>query len=131
MAYANTVSPDMVASMPIENFFDYLSIRLNGLKAAENPMAINFDIPDQNKKYYIQIKNGVLNYFSDKNKDNAELSITVNRKDLDSLIIGKITIDDLEKTGKLSIMGDKGSFQKFLSLFDKFNPWFNLVQPVN
>lgn len=130
MAYANTVSPDMVASMPIENFFDYLSIRLNGLKAAENPMGINFDIPDQNKKYYIQIKNGVLNYFADKNKDAADLSITINRKDLDSLIIGKITIEDLTKAGRLSIKGKEGGFQNFLSLFDKFNPWFNLVEPI-
>lgn len=131
MAVANTLSPDMVSSMPIENFFDYLSIKLNGLKAAENPMGINFDIPDQNKKYYIQIKNGVLNYFVNKNKDAADLSITINRKDLDSLIIGKTTIDDLIKSNTLSIKGEKGSFQKFLSLFDKFNPWFNLVGPIN
>jgi len=131
VAYANTVSPDLVSSMPIENFFDYLSIRLNGMKAAESPMGINFDLPDQNKKYYLQIKNGVLNYFGDKNSDTADLSITINRKDLDSLIVGKATTEDLEKSDKLSIKGEKGNFQKFLSLFDTFNPWFNLIQPVN
>lgn len=128
---ANTVSADMVSSMPIENFFDYLSIRLNGLKAAENPMGINFDLSDQNKKYFLQIKNGVLNYFADKNKDTADLSITIHRKDLDSLLLGRATLDELEKSGKLTIKGEKENFQKFLSLFDKFNPWFNLVEPVN
>ncbi|MBS4168132.1 alkyl sulfatase dimerization domain-containing protein [Parachlamydia sp. AcF125] len=131
MATANTLSPDMISSMPIENFFDYLSIKLNGLKAAENPMSINFELPDQDKKYFIQIKNGVLHYFSNKNQDAADLSITINRKDLDSLIIGKTTIDGLTKAGKLSIKGEKGNFQRFLSLFDKFNPWFNLVEPIN
>ncbi len=130
-AYANTASPDMVSSMPIENFFDFLAIKLNGLKAAENPMSINFNLPDQNKKYFVQIKNGVLNYSPDKNKDDATLTLTIDRKDLDSLIIGTATLDSLEKSGKLTVKGDKENFQKFLSLFDKFNPWFNLVQPIN
>lgn len=128
MSTASTASPDMIASMPIENFFDFLSIKLDGLKAAENPMEINFNFPDQNKKYLVQIKNGVLNYSKEKNKDNAELSITINRKDLDALIIGTTTLDELTNSGKISIKGD--TFKKFLSLFDKFNPWFNLVEPV-
>lgn len=130
MAAATTLSPDLINSMPIENFFDYLSIRLNGLKAAENPMNINFIIPDQNKKYALQIKNGVLNYFANKSIDHADLSMTINRKDLNSLIIGKIAMEELVKSDRLSIKGEKDSFQKFLSLFDKFNPWFNLVEPV-
>lgn len=131
IAAANTLSPDMVTAMPIENFFDYLSIKLNGLKAAENPMSINFDIPDQNKKYNLQIKNGVLNYFANKNNDSADLSIAINRKDLDSLIMRKVTMEDLTKSNKVSIKGEEGSFKKFLSLFDTFNPWFNLVEPIN
>lgn len=131
VATANTLSPDLISSMPIENFFDYLSIRLNGLKAAENPMRINFDIPDQNQKYTIQIKNGVLNYLANKSNDAADLSITINREDLNNLFIGKTTIADLTKDGKLSTKGEKRKFQKFLSLFDKFNLWFNLVEPVN
>lgn len=128
---AATLNSDMISSMPIENFFDYLAIKLNGLRAAENPMNINFDIPDLNKKYLLQIKNGVLNYFVNKHADNFDLSIKINRKDLDSLIIKKATIADLEETEKLTIKGEKENLQKFLSLFDKFNPWFNLVQPIN
>lgn len=131
MAYANSVSPDIVESIPIESFFDLLSIRIDGIKAAENPMSINFVISDQNKKYFIQIKNGVLNYYPNKNKDTADLSITLKRKDLNSFIAGSATIDDLVKSDKISIKGEKGNLQKFLQLFDKFNPWFNLVEPIN
>jgi len=130
MTTANTLSPDIISSMPIELFFDYLSIKLNGLKAAENPMNINLNILDQNKKYYIQIKNGVLNYFSNKNNKDADFTVEIARKDLNSLIIGKTTLDDLAKAGKLSIQGELSDFQKFLSLFDQFTPWFNLVEPL-
>lgn len=127
---ARASSPDMIAAMPIDNFFDYLAIRLNGPRAAENPMNINFDVPDQNKKYHIQIKNGVLNYFPNKHGDVVDFTVVINRKDLDSLITGQSTVEDLIKNGKLNIQGKNPDFQKFWSLFDKFDPWFNLVEPV-
>lgn len=128
---ANSLSGDIIASMPIENFFDYISIKLNGLKAAENPMTLNINIPDQNKKYALEIKNGVLNYFVNKNKEVADLTISINRADLNLLIMKKTTLDDLIQNGKLSIQGEKSDFQRFLSLFDKFNPRFNLVEPLD
>lgn len=45
MAAADTTSADIIAAMPIENFFDYLAIKLDGLKAAKNPMGVNFNWP--------------------------------------------------------------------------------------
>lgn len=129
-ATAVTTSPDMVAAMPVESFFDYLSIKLNGPRAAKNPMSLNFDIPDLDKKYLIQIKNGVLNYFPNKQSDKADFTVTINREDFNSLILGKTTVEDLKKNDKLTIEGKNPDFQKFWSLFDKFDPWFNLVEPV-
>lgn len=131
VAAANAASPDMISAMPIESFFDYLAIKLNGLKAAENPMSINLEIPDQNQKFNLQIKNGVLNYFEKKQDDKANLSLKIDRKDFNKVILGQISMDDLVKENKLSIEGNKADFQKFLTLFDQFNPWFNLVEPLN
>lgn len=129
-ATAVATSPDMVAAMPVESFFDFLSIKLNGPRAAKNPMSLNFDIPDLDKKYLIQINNGVLNYFPNKQSDKADFTVTINREDLNSLILGKTTVEDLKKKDKLTIEGKNPDFQKFWSLFDKFDPWFNLVEPV-
>ncbi len=124
-------SPDIIAAMPIENFFDYLSIKLNGEKAALNPMTINFDFEDTKQKYILQIKNGVLNYFTGKNSDKADVTITITRPVFNSLILNPANLHDLMEAKKIIIKGRSDSFQTFMSLFDKFDPWFNIVEPVS
>jgi alkyl sulfatase BDS1-like metallo-beta-lactamase superfamily hydrolase len=123
-------SQDMVSMMPIDNFFDYLAIKLNGPKAAENPMMLNFNLPDKNQKYVLQIKNGVLNYFPNKNSDKADLTIAINRTDFNSLLLGMSSLDSLIRLNKASIKGNTEFLPKFLGLFDDFNPWFYLIEPV-
>jgi alkyl sulfatase BDS1-like metallo-beta-lactamase superfamily hydrolase len=122
-------SPDMIASMPIESFFDYLAIRLDGLKAAENPMKINFDLTDKNQQYLLEIKNGVLNYFPNKTNESADLTIALNRADFNALIMGQVKMEELVKSNKLALKGNPENLKKFQSLFDTFNPWFNIVEP--
>lgn len=123
-------SPDMVSAMPMESFFDYLAIKLNGPKAAQNAMTVNFNLPDTNQKYILQIKNGVLNYFPGKNTDNANFSITLSRSTFNSLILQKAKLKDLIESKKISIQGNGQLLNIFFSLFDNFNPWFNIVEPV-
>lgn len=122
-------SPDIVAVMPMENFFDYLAIKLDGLRAAEHPMSINFNLTDQKKSYLLEIKNGVLNYFPNKNSDKANLTLSITRPDLNSLIMGQTKIQDLVQEGKASLKGNVEELKTFQSLFDDFNPWFNIVEP--
>ncbi|CUI17252.1 hypothetical protein PNK_1643 [Candidatus Protochlamydia naegleriophila] len=124
-----TDSPDVVASMPMENFFDYLAVRLNGMKAAEHFMLINFNLTNSNQRYLLEIKNGVLNYFPDKKSDKANLSIAISRSDLNDLIVGKVKKEELLQSKKLIIDGSKEDFKILKSLFDTFNPWFNIVEP--
>lgn len=128
--FLSPTSPDMISVMPIESFFDYLAIKLNGPKAAENPMTLNFNLPDRKEKYLLQIKNGVLNYTADKNSDKADATLNVNRSDFNSLLSGSAKMEDLVSDKKIEIQGNKESFKIFSTLFDDFNPWFNLVEPV-
>lgn len=123
-------SHDMVAAMPPESFFDYLSIKLNGPKAAQNPLTVNFNLKDTDQKYLLEIKNGVLNYYPGKNSDKAAFSITLTRQALNSLILRQSKLDEMIKSKSLSLTGNEALLKTFLSLFDNFNPWFNLVEPV-
>lgn len=124
-----TDSPDVVSAMPMENFFDYLAVRLNGMKASEHPMSINFNLTSPNQRYLLEIKNGVLNYFPNKNSDKANVAIAISRSDLNDLILGKVKQEELVKSKKLVIDGKMDDFKTFKSLFDSFNPWFNIVEP--
>lgn len=122
-------SPDIVAAMPVESFFDYLSIKLDGLKAAENPMTVNFNLTDPSQKFVLQIKNGVLNYYPDKNSEKADFSITLNRSTLNSAILNQFKLSQLVASKEVVVEGNQALLKTFFSLFVEFNPWFNLVGP--
>ncbi len=122
-------SLDLIAAMPTELFFDYLAIRLNGPKAAENPVSLNINLPDINEKYLLQVKNGVLNYFPRRNSAQANTTIILNRSDFNRLVLGSSKLEELVESKKIHIEGNLEVLNQFLSLLDPFNFWFNIVEP--
>ena len=47
----NTASPDTIRAMPLEMFFDYLGVRLNGDRAAGKTVDFNLELTDTGDKY--------------------------------------------------------------------------------
>jgi alkyl sulfatase BDS1-like metallo-beta-lactamase superfamily hydrolase len=58
----DTASPDTVRAMNLDLFFDYLAMRLNGPKAENQHVMLNFDFTDTQEKYMVEMVNGVLNH---------------------------------------------------------------------
>lgn len=122
-------SNDVISSLPTEIFLDYLAVKLDGPRAAEHPLILNFSLPDVKEEYKIEIKNGVLHHESGKSEQ-AGVQFTLNRSDFNQVILKNTTFAELEKNGKLVIEGDRKVFGLFFSLLDSFDPFFNIVEPV-
>jgi alkyl sulfatase BDS1-like metallo-beta-lactamase superfamily hydrolase len=122
-------SRDVVAVMPTEDFLDYLAVHLNGPKAAQHPMNLHFNLNDKNERYLLQIKNGVLNYFPAKTSDQVDFTLSLNRSDFNALMTHAKTAKDLIRDKQLSIEGDQKVLEIFLTLFDHFDPSFNIILP--
>jgi alkyl sulfatase BDS1-like metallo-beta-lactamase superfamily hydrolase len=43
---------------------------------------------------------------------------------------GKTKIDDEIKNGNITLTGSQAKFDQFLSVFDLFDAWYNVVTPV-
>ncbi|TLM78439.1 alkyl/aryl-sulfatase [Microbulbifer harenosus] len=127
LAMPVTASPDTIANMPIEMFFDYLGIRLNGPKAAGKKMAFNVSLPDIKGNYSLVVENGVLNYGPPVDKPDA--TVTINRTSLDDVIMGTAGIDDKVKDGSAKLGGDGAKFKEFLGMLDTFDFWWNVSTP--
>ncbi|WP_323844581.1 alkyl/aryl-sulfatase [Microbulbifer magnicolonia] len=123
----NTASPDTIRSMPTGMFFDYLGIRLNGPKAAGKNIAINVSLPDVKENYSLVLENGVLNYGPP--VDRPHSTVTINRSDLNDVILGTATMKDKMNDGSAKVTGDQAEFETLLSLLDTFEFWWNLVTP--
>src|SRR5690606_13654088 len=50
----HSASPDTIRAMDLDLFFDYLAMRLNGPKAADKRIALNFTFTDTKEKYFLE-----------------------------------------------------------------------------
>jgi alkyl sulfatase BDS1-like metallo-beta-lactamase superfamily hydrolase len=123
-------SPDTVSAMPLELFFDYLSIRLDGPKAAGKTIEMNLDLPDTKDKYLLVVQYGVLQYHKDQQTKGADVSLTMNRDTLNEIIGGKLKVEQGVTNGKIKLDGDPKKFEEFVGLMDTFDPWYQVVMPI-
>ena len=130
MQVAVFASPDTVSAMPLELFFDYLSIRLNGPKAEGKIIKLNLNLPDTKDKYLLVVQYGVLQYHKGQQAKDADASLTMNRDTLNQIIGGGLKVEQGITSGKIKLDGDSKKFEEFVSLLDTFDPWYQVVMPI-
>jgi alkyl sulfatase BDS1-like metallo-beta-lactamase superfamily hydrolase len=122
-----TASPDTIRAMPIEMFFDYLGVRLNGDKAAGLKVAFNLELTDTNEKYVLGVENSAIHYSKGRSLPSADASIVISRADLNDVMLGAATLEKQIVAGKAKLSGDTQKLARFVSCLDTFEFWFNIV----
>lgn len=122
-----TASPDTVRAMPLDLFFDYLGVRLNGPKANGKKASINFDFTDTKEKYAMTLNNSVLTYTRGKHAKDADCTVTLTRATLNDIILGQAKVAARITSGDIRITGDAKALQEVLGLLDSFDFWFEIV----
>ena len=85
---------------------DFLAIRLDSRKADGVNFVINFVTPDNGEKYVVELSNATLTNIKGFQAEKPDLSITMNRAALETVMMGKATFDDQIKAGKAKLVGD-------------------------
>jgi alkyl sulfatase BDS1-like metallo-beta-lactamase superfamily hydrolase len=129
MGSPDTASPDTIRAMDTDLFFDYLGVKLNGKKAADTSLTMNFIFPDINEKFVVELSNGSLHHIKGYQADDAQTTITLDRATLNDIILKQTTLSDAIENNKITIDGNQESLNQLLSLMDTFNLWFNIVTP--
>lgn len=122
-----TASPDVLTAMTPEMLFDYLSVRLDGPKAAGKKIGLNIEFTDLHTQYGLAVENAVLNHGKPLTKPDATL--TLSKATLDALQLKKLTLQEAVANGDLKIDGNRQKLDEFLGLLDTFPFWFNIVTP--
>lgn len=125
----NTASPDTVRAMTPEMFFDYLAVHVNGEKAAEAKMVLNFDFGDDGGKYKVELENGVLNHTANVEDANADATISLSRDALNRIVLKEETLKEATDKGDVKITGNGEKLNELPGYMDKFEFWFNIVTP--
>jgi len=116
-------------SLPVDQFLDSLSVRLNGPKASGLSFSINLVISDTSESYLARVENGVLHHFAGRQEKDADQNVTITRTALVDLVLEEQTLEDLIESGKASSTGDASAIARLIECLDVFDFWFEIVMP--
>ena len=125
----NNRSARYLQKLSVEAIFDYISIAIDGVKAAGKDVTVRFIFPDENKNLLVTLKNGVLHYKENKPDVPAEFTLTIPKHKFveglaepdkfRSIVFGK----DVERAGNVF------KLRELLEDVEKFDPNWNIVTP--
>ena len=126
-ASPKTNSPDLVGAISTELFLNFLGVRLDSKKAANEKFVINLVTPDNGEKFVVELSNATLTSIAGFQAKNANLTLTINRSDLLQVMFGLTTFEELLKSGKGKAEGDLAVLGKLRDMLDTFEIGFEIM----
>ncbi len=110
-------------------FLEFLAIRMDS-KAAEAAgleFKINLVNPDRGETYVLELNNATLTNIEGYVAEDADLTITVDRNDLDEMMTGQTTWDALVSEGKATFDGNIEVLAQLMSTMVTFTADFEML----
>jgi alkyl sulfatase BDS1-like metallo-beta-lactamase superfamily hydrolase len=126
-ASPKTGGPDMIRAMTTELWLDFLGIRLDSDKAGDQAFKINLVTPDNDEKFVVELSNGTLTNIADFQSDDADLTITINRSDLEQTMMGAVSMDDQIVAGKARLEGNREPYDQLKTMLVHFELGFEMM----
>ncbi len=96
-------------------------------KAEGVRFVINLVTPDNGEKHAVELSNATLTTIKGEQAKNPDLTVTVNRADLNQVMMGQASFDDLIKAGKAKFEGDRKGFDQLRAILVPFTPDFEIL----
>jgi alkyl sulfatase BDS1-like metallo-beta-lactamase superfamily hydrolase len=125
----STAPPDVLAHLTVSQLLDAMAIRLNGPRAAEQHLRIDWQVTDPDDQHAITVRNGVLRHRTGSHEEEAEATLIVEREALNQLLLKTADIGALAESGRLRVEGDGVKLGELLGLLDEPDPGFAIVTP--
>ncbi len=96
-------------------------------KAEGLSITMNIVVSDTKEVFFVELANANLNNAKIGTPRKADTTITIAENDLKLVLLGQMTVGELEKSGKASVEGKRGNLQAIASRLDTFSQDFPLV----
>jgi len=124
-----TAPPDIVANLSVEQLLDAMAIRLDGPRAWDSDLRIDWVISNPEEAYALTVRNGVLRHRPGRHEPAADMTLLVDRAALNQLLLQTADIAELAGSGRLRVEGNGEKIGELLGLLDEPNPSFAIVTP--
>ncbi|MGI2259101.1 alkyl/aryl-sulfatase [Shewanella sp. GXUN23E] len=119
--------PDMIRAMGTDLWLDFLGIQLDAAKAEGKAFIINFITPDNGEKYVVELSNSVLTNIKGQQAAKPDLTIAINRSDLEPVMMGAASFKDQVSSGKAKVTGNAKLLDELMAMMVQFNMGFELL----
>ena len=126
-ASPKTGGPDMVRAMSTALWLDFLGIRMDSRKAEGMAFTINLITPDNGELFSVEMSNATLTNIQGYLSSKPDLTVTVNRSDLEVVMAGAERFDDLVADGRATMQGNLDVYTQLLSTLDTFELGFEMM----
>lgn len=122
-----SIGPGMIQAMSTELWLNALAISMDPEKVEGMQYVINLVTPDNHERFIVEASNGALSNIKDHQAKEPDLTITVSRADLETVMGAQATWDDLIKAGKAKLEGDRRGFDRLRAAMVTFTPDFEIL----
>jgi alkyl sulfatase BDS1-like metallo-beta-lactamase superfamily hydrolase len=119
---ADTASPEVSMALTVAQLFDSLAIRVDGPKAADQMLTIDWNFTDLKEEIRLQLNNGVLTQTRPAGGTRAQLTLTLIKPQLLRLLATQ-SLDGVQAEG------DTRALTKLLDVLDTADNQFAIVTP--
>jgi alkyl sulfatase BDS1-like metallo-beta-lactamase superfamily hydrolase len=122
-----TAGPDVIRAMSTELFLDFVAIRMDSRMAEDARFKINLRTPDNGEAYVVELSNATLTNIEGHQADDADLSITIDRSELERVMRGETSLVAQIEAGVAKTEGNVGILAELAAMLVEFDLGFEIM----
>lgn len=123
----NPKPPDAIHGTPTGLLLDALAIQVDSRKAEGMKFKFNLIHPDTGEKFIVEMSNATLTHMAGYQAKDADLTITLNRADMEDIMLGKTKLAELAKAGKAKLDGNPAVLKQLAAACEMYDPMFQIM----
>ncbi|KAA0918418.1 alkyl/aryl-sulfatase [Dietzia sp. ANT_WB102] len=124
-------SDDITAALDVEQVFDAIALRVNGPRAWDARITIDWQITDTEATHRTELRNGLLVHFDvvDGGLPTADTTLSLSGRTLHALLFGDGNLEALVASGDVEAKGSPTVLSELMGYLDHPDPDFAIVTP--
>ena len=120
-------TPSLARAMTTTQWWDAVATRVDSGLADGTDFTINFSSPDTQQNFVVEMSGGTLTNIEGYLSDDADVTITMNRSDLETVIMGQETLASQLQAGVGMVTGNQAVLLQLSSVLVTFNSSFEVM----
>jgi alkyl sulfatase BDS1-like metallo-beta-lactamase superfamily hydrolase len=122
-------SADLVDALTLDQVFDAMAVRVDGPRAFDKRIVVNWVFPDVDERYAVTLENAVLTHVAGKQVADADATITIDRSLLGQILTKEADLPAAFEAGRIAVEGDGAKLGELLGLLEEPDHDFAIVTP--